>query len=459
MRGGITIKSKFNAQGFDKVDLPEIINLPLINIKPLVKVGDKVLTGQMIADNKDDDFAIPIHASISGEVIAIDKTITIKSDGKDVWQKINTDNIKEILKISGIIGLGGAGFPTHIKANIKNCETLIINATECEPDVSADDTLMQRYPKEIIEGIEILQKICGAKRVIIAIENDKPKAIESLTKENKDFEINSIKVKYTSGSDKVLIKNLLNIEIPKNGYASDIGVLCQNVATIKAIYDAVILKQPLISRIVTVTGDGVEKPNNYLVRLGTPLKTIIDLSKPIKNPQLRVGGMMMGYDISSDETPIFKTTNAIFVNEIKVKEIVQPCIRCAQCNEVCPINLLPQQLFWYAKSDDFKKALDYKLMDCFECNCCTYVCPSKIELVDVFKSAKALAKEYQIQQELSLKAKERFDFKEYRIKRNATERKEMMARKKKELQQKMANDKIAQDKITAAMKTVNATKT
>lgn len=456
MRGGIFIASKFKTEGLVNAPLPQTIMLPLKKLKSLVQVGDKVLTGQTIATGQD-EFSVPIHASISGEVIAIDEAITIKSDGKDEWIKLANNSPKKILKKSGIVGLGGAGFPTHIKANITNCQTLIINATECEPEVNADDVLMQRYPKEIIEGIEVLQKICGAKKVIIAIEDDKTQAIKNLKKVNQQFEIAVIKTKYTSGAEKILIKNLLDIEVPKNGYAMDVGVLCQNVATVKAIYDAVILKTPLISRIVTVTGNGVKKTANYLVRLGTPLKTIIDLSQPTKNPKIRTGGIMMGVDIDDDTIPISKTTNAIFVNKPEIKQIAQPCIRCAQCNEVCPINLLPQQLFWHTKSDDFEKAMDYKLMDCFECNCCTFVCPSHIDLVSFFVRNKKLAKQNQQQKELSLKAKERFEFREYRLERNKTEHKKMMAKKKKELQQKMANNKTAQDKIKQAMASVKIT--
>ncbi|SFV67868.1 Electron transport complex protein RnfC [hydrothermal vent metagenome] len=480
MNGGIKINEKFKVGALEQAPLPKKVILPLLqrmgNIaKPLVKVGDKVKTAQIIA-RTDDNFSIPVHATISGEVTSINEQkilntssicITIQSDDKDEWLEnegcgqdfmtCNNQTLIKHLQNSGIVGLGGAGFPTHIKANVQNCNTLIINACECEPDISADDVLIQNYYQEVFNGIKILQKITNAKRTILAIEDNKQTALKILKDNNhhSNIEIISVPTIYTSGAEKILIKNLLNIEIPNNKFAIDVGVLCQNVSTVKAIYDAIVERKPLISRIITFTGSAIDNPKNYEVRLGTPFADIIKLSKPKDNFEIKMNGPMMGLDIDNQNTPICKITSAIFLNTPKTNKTINPCVRCGKCNEVCPINLLPQQLYWFAKSDDINQAVDYNLMSCFECNCCSFVCPSNIPLVDYYKKAKVLYKNKLEQERKANIARERFEFREYRLERNKKERKEMMARKKAELKQKIASDEKSQEKIANAMKMVN----
>ena len=487
--GGIAIPSRYlsNQLPIIKAPLPKQVVIPLLQstgvAKPLLKVGDHVYTGQAIACNQD-DVCTTIHASISGTISAIEQkaiigqsqqktlTITINSDGKDEyfsphqtiqnpWQMNAEALIKRIQK-SGVVGMGGAGFPTFLKIKTAvHCHTLIINGTECEPDVSCDDVLMQSYSKEIIEGIELLRYITGAKKVIVAVEDDKTKALALLKAQNNNKQITFVTrpIKYGSGAEKILIKTLLGIELPSGSYAANVGVLCHNIATVKAIYDVLIKQQPLISRVITVTGNAIKKPHNYLVRIGTPIKTLIDLCQPsCKNYGVRTGGMMMGTNIDNVQVPVNKTTNAIFVQENKAVPIAQPCIRCGQCNEVCPVNLLPQQLYWYAKSGDIDKTMDYHLLDCIECNCCTYVCPSNIPLVSHYQEAKSHYHKQQFDKQKASLAKQRFDFRNERLLRNKEEKKALMEEKRKALQKKLAQDASAKEKIQAALKKVSHAK-
>ncbi len=488
--GGIVIDSPHPVEVVEIIlaPLPDKVVLPLQQriggeAIPCVSVGDKVLTGQVIAKT-DDYFCVPIHASISGTVVIIDdqtiphksglrsKCITIESDGKDQWIEhtgcgvdfLHCDQATMIkyIQASGIVGLGGAGFPAHAKLEgIQDCHTLVINGTECEPGIMCDDALMQHHPRDVIRGVEILLHICGAQRAVIAVEDDKQEALNSLLMHCHDdrISIEQIPTKYTSGAEKLLIKVLLGIEVPSGKFAIDIGVICQNVSTTKAIFDAVVENKPLVSRIVTVTGSGVKSPNNYEVRLGASFEHIVSMANPNTNHHsVRMGGMMMGVDVETTRMPICKITNCIFVNNIETKPNTQECIRCGQCNQVCPVNLLPQQLYWYAKNENTDKAMDYNLADCIECRCCDYVCPSHIPLAEYFSFAKALHRKTTEDQYRTDIARERFEFREYRLERTKQERAKMMAAKKEELKKKMANDKAQKGKIAAAMARVKKTK-
>jgi electron transport complex protein RnfC len=479
--GGIIIANPHTVTQVEitQAPLPDKVILPLqqrigAEADPCVVVGDKVLTGQIIAKTED-EFCTPIHASISGTVVAIDaqiiphksglksNCITIESDGKDEWiarksiadfLHCSREELIDFVQQSGIVGLGGAGFPTHSKLDkATDCHTLIINATECEPGIMCDDALMQQDAREVIRGVEILLHISGATQVLIVIEDDKQEAYQSLSMFNHNDKIDFIQIptKYTSGAEKLLIKTLLNVEIPAGEFSIDHGIICQNVATVKAIFDAVVKGKPLVSRIVTVTGDAVI-PSNFEVRLGASFAHIVALAAPNDKPHaVRMGGMMMGVDVQLLTVPICKITNCIFVNNVKPKPSVQECIRCGRCNQVCPVDLLPQQLYWYAKSENTQKAMDYNLSNCIECRCCDIVCPSHIPLAEYFSFAKALHRQTTRAQEKVDNARERFEFREHRLERNKTERAEMMARKKKELKKKMAGDKAQKDKIAQAM--------
>lgn len=482
-KGGINIPNPYPVKEIQitQIEPPEQAVLPLQQrvggeAKPCVKIGDRVLTGQVIATTSN-QYPIYVCASISGVISTIEKRpiphpsgidsmcIVIDSDGKDEWIEIEgfdkdfqnyaPEKVIQRIREAGIVGMGGAGFPTHAKiANAQGAHTLIVNGTECEPGIMCDDALMQYYPREVIRGTEVLMHSCGAKKGIIAVEDDKQEAFNSLLMYNfnDNIEIIQIPTKYTSGAEKLLVKTLLGIEIPSGEFASDYGILYQNVGTVKAIYDAVIDNKPLVSRIVTVTGSGVKTPRNYEARLGTSFASVVAQSEPNNHPHhIRMGGMMMGVDTPNAQYSICKTTNCIFVNNITPTPKVQSCIRCGQCNQVCPVNLLPQQLFWYAKSENTDRAMDYSLGDCIECRCCDVVCPSHIPLAQYFSFAKALHHKRTIEQQKIDTARERFEFRAFRIERNKKERAEMMARKKQELKKKMAQDKTQKDKIAQAM--------
>jgi len=491
--GGIVIPNPHRVEhvGITTVSLPDKVVLPLnesITDKavPCVSIGEKVLTGQVIATNKDYD-SVPIHATISGQVTAIDdqliahksglKTlcITIQSDGKDEWIE-HQDAIDNYLNLApsvliskirqaGIVGMGGAGFPTHIKLGLfglaNTCKTIIINGTECEPGIMCDDALMQSHPEKIIIGVKVLLHICGAEKAIIAIEDDKIDALSALNKHINDERISTelIPTKYTSGSEKLLIKALFNREISSGGFAIEEGVVCQNISTVKAIFDAIIDSKPLVSRIVTVTGSGISSPDNYEVRLGSSFDNIASLSK-LSNEKhsIRIGGMMMGIDLHTMSVPISKTSNCIFINNETPKNDVKECIRCGSCNQACPVGLLPQQLYWYSKGENTEKAIDYNLLDCIECACCSYVCPSHIPLVNYYSFAKALHFKKIEEQKKTDIARERFEYREYRLDRNKIERAEMMEAKKKAIKEKMAKEKSQKDKIAAAMERVGTNK-
>ncbi len=482
-KGGIYLPNPYPVKDSEvrQVAPPKRVILPLKQrfedeAQPYVKIGEKVLTGQIIAKTISKHSSY-LHASISGVISAIKKypiphpsgievmCIVIDSDGKDEWieiQRYNQDfqhyspeKLIQRIREAGIVGMGGAGFPTHAKINnAQGAHTLIINATECEPGIMCDDALMQHYPREIIRGVEVLLHACGAKQAVIAIEDDKQEALHSLLMYNFNDHIDIVQIptKYTSGAEKILIKTLFDIEISSGKFASDYGVLCQNVGTVKAIYDAIIDNKPLISRIVTITGSAVQEPRNYEARIGTSFASLVAKSYPNPAPhQIRIGGMMMGIDVANMHYAVYKTTNCMFVNNVVPTPAVQSCIRCGQCNQVCPINLLPQQLFWYAKSKNTNRALDYNLGDCIECRCCDVVCPSHIPLTQYFSFAKALHRKRTIEQQKIDTARERFEFKEFRVKRNKKERAEMMARKKAQLKQEMAQDASKKTKIAQAI--------
>lgn len=484
-KGGLILQNPFPAKKIDLIHLPLPDKVVLSmqqrigeQAKPCVKIGDKVLTGQVVATISDNRCS-PVHSSISGTVVAIENkkmpeksklealTITIESDGKDEWidnsdcctenyDVCTPETIYNKIRMSGIVGMGGAGFPTHTKVRIASgCDVLLVNATECEPGIMCDDSIMQAYPTKVIRGTEVLLHICGAKKAIIAIEDDKKDAINLLKKfcKNDAITIEEVPTKYTCGSEKILIRSLLGIEIPSGKYASDVGVLCHNVGTLVAIFDAVIENRPLISRAVTLTGDAIKEPQNFEVRLGATydyLFNFVDIKEGEKD--IMVAGTMMGIQVDGTDYAVNKNTNCIVVNKAKEKNVVNECIRCGVCNNVCPIGLLPQQLYWYSKSSNIEKALEYNLMDCIECGCCSYSCPSNIPLVDYYQFAKALNKKQQKDKIKNQIAKERFEFRQLRLERNKKERAEMMEAKKKLLQEKMAKDNSKKDLILAAKK-------
>lgn len=405
-------------KAIERLPLPFKVYLPLIQhlgkiCNPEVKVGDIVAFGQRIASIQANVYA-PIHASISGKIIAIQdwphpvlgrtKAIVIEADGQDEVSKyqsikvsgeidkLTPEQIRKIVLDAGIVGMGGASFPTHIKLNPpKPVDTLIVNGAECEPYLTADDRLMVEKTKEISAGINLVARCLGAKEIYIGIEENKPEAIEGFSKIS-GIKVKVLKSEYPQGGEKQLIQNILGKEIPRGKLPFDIGVVVQNVATLYAIYEAVYKGKPLIERIVTVTGSCVENPKNLLVRLGTPIKNLIEFCGPLKEEPAKIiiGGPMMGIAQYTDEVPIIKSSGGLLLMNKKEAKILDedPCIRCAACIRGCPVGLMPCQINLASEKSLWNITKEYGASDCIECGICNYVCPSKRRLLQTIKRAK-----------------------------------------------------------------------
>lgn len=513
-RGGV--HPKFNKEisnhlPIKTADIPSQLIVPLQQsmgrgAEPIVDVGDSVLKGQIIAQQSG-KLSATVHAPTSGKVIEIAEKliphasglhglcIVIDCDGKDDWGKQKLSPIKDIenteietllerIQQCGVVGLGGAAFPTSLKVNTSefhtsmkidgnyrpNLKTLIINGAECEPYISCDDRLMRERSSEILKGIDILQHMLKPQNCVIGIEDNKPEAITALTavcKARNNIEVVPIPTKYPSGGEKQLIEILTGLEVPSGGRPRDLGLLCLNPGTIYSIYNAVIKGEPLISRIVTATGNGIQQPQNFEVLIGTPFKHLAEQAGGYteKADHLIMGGPMMGFALEDDTAPIVKATNcALFISTEELNESnseysaqpTLPCIRCGKCMDVCPVNLLPQQLYWHIRAKDLDKAVQHNLRDCIDCGCCSYVCPSHIPLVDYYRFAKTELREQALATEKSNIARERFEFLQFRRERDKREREEKRAAHKAALQKKkaeaQAKGEAAEDPKAVAIK-------
>ncbi|NKB38132.1 MAG: electron transport complex subunit RsxC [Gammaproteobacteria bacterium] len=399
--------------------IPERLFLPLqqhigIASEPTVKIGDKVLKGQIIA-RANGYVSVPMHASTSGKIVDIGDypvphpselkapCIVIEADGEDrlfdikpthEYHSVDPKLLQELIKECGIIGLGGAGFPAHVKLNegVENSvDTLIINGVECEPYITCDDRLIQEKANYIVAGTRMIRHAVQAKHCVIAVEDDMPAAYAELEKLiDDDIELLKIPTRYPAGGEKQLIQVLTGMEVPSGGLPIHVGVVIHNVATAAAVYRAVTRGEPVISRYVTVTGM-VDKPRNLQVLLGTRVKDCIEACNfdVDENCQMILGGPMMGMHVSNPHVPVIKTTNCILVQENTPRPPEMPCIRCGYCADVCPVKLLPQQLYWHAKTDNMEASQQYHIFDCIECGCCSYVCPSNIPLVQYYRYSKS----------------------------------------------------------------------
>ncbi|EOB1222095.1 electron transport complex subunit RsxC [Vibrio cholerae] len=485
-------KHQSNRQPIINASIPNELVLPLKQHigkagDLLVKVGDRVLKGQPLTQYTS-TFMLPIHAPTSGVISAIEPRtvahpsglselcIVLTPDQQEEWfdlqpqpdyQQLSPETLLELIRQAGISGMGGAGFPTakKLQSGLSRTEILIINAAECEPYITADDVLMRQYAHEIIQGIEIVEHILKPKLTIIGIEDNKPEAVAALQKaaQDKPMVIRVIPTKYPSGGEKQLIKILTNLEVPKGGIPADIGLMVQNVGSLQAIARAIVHGEPLIRRVVTLTGDCFRKPRNVWALLGTPVQALLNefgYKADKKLPRLIMGGPMMGFTLPHAQVPITKTANCILAptrNELTSSDNEMACIRCGQCAEACPVSLLPQQLQWHAKAEEFDKCEELNLKDCIECGACAYVCPSEIPLVQYYRQAKAEIRTRSLEAEAAERAKARFEEKKARMERDKAERenrfKQAAEDRRKEMQQQGGSDAIA-----AAIERVKAQK-
>jgi electron transport complex protein RnfC len=448
-------KAQSTQRPIGQLTLPERLVLPLRqhvgNIpKVAVSVGDHVLKGQLLAE-AEGMVSAAIHAPTSGTITAIadaviphpsglpDHCITLTPDGQDTWithQPIdwrNTDRkaLVASLRLSGIVGLGGATFPTQVKLRADGksvVHTLVINAAECEPYITCDDMLMRERATDIVQGIAIAQHLLGATKVLIGIEDNKPEAIRAMQQAvtGTTMEVVVVPTLYPSGDARRLVHLLLGQEIPYNKRSTEVGIQVFNVATVLALHRYFNHGEPAISRIVSMTGN-VAHPQNFEVLFGTPLAHLIHAAGGVKanTTHFIMGGPMMGFNLPDTNIPITKAANCIIAatpDLFAPPPPAMPCIRCVRCADACPVSLQPQELYWFAKSDNFEKARDYKLFDCIECGACSYVCPSDIPLVQYYRYAKSEIIAADKAKEAADLARERNEARIARIEREKLER-------------------------------------
>ncbi|MCF5844748.1 electron transport complex subunit RsxC [Aeromonas veronii] len=417
----------------------------------LVQVGDKVKKGQPLTRYAKGR-VVPVHASTSGTITEIgnhtvahpsglgDLCVILTPDGEDEWGERNgkadywnleRGELLERIQQAGVAGLGGAVFPTHSKLDGRGqlTEILIVNGLECEPYITTDDRLMQQYADEIMDGIRVLKHLLKPKLTLIGVEDNKPEAIEQLTRHatDEDVLVKTVPTKYPSGGAKQTIELLTGRQVPKGGRAVDIGIMVLNVATVFAIKRAIIDGEPLIERIVTLTGDSFKKPGNAWVRLGTPVRWLLQRFElqPEAEQRVIMGGPMMGFTLPHAMVPVVKATNCLLAPtqaELPAPGPEQACIRCSACADACPATLLPQELYWYSRAKEYDKAEKLNLMDCIECGACAWVCPSEIPLVQYYKIAKDDIREARAEAEKAERAKQRFEAKQARFEREKAAR-------------------------------------
>ena len=380
---------------------------------PIVEVGDTVKVGQKIGE-AGGFISAPVHSSVSGTVVAIENrphatrgvclSVVIESDGKNTLhesvqphkslEELTPDEIIDIVKESGIVGMGGAGFPTFVKLKpAQPVDTVLLNGCECEPLLTADHRLLLAYADDIVFGLKAMLKATGAEKGIIVIEDNKPDAVEVMQAKVADIENIEVvvaKTKYPQGAEKMLIKRVLKRQVPSGGLPAHVGVVVGNVSTTKAIADAIKTGMPLIERIVTVTGERVKNPGNFIVKIGTSAKELLDYcggTTGDKEITFKAGGPMMGFVLPDIDVPVMKGSNGFIAIDTDHTE-EQPCIKCGRCVDVCPMELSPLYFAKYADEGNWQGMLDMKVRDCMECRCCEYICSSKIPLISKIRAGK-----------------------------------------------------------------------
>jgi H+/Na+-translocating ferredoxin:NAD+ oxidoreductase subunit C len=456
-------KAESNSRPIHAAPLPRKLIIPLRQhlgnpAKPVVNVGERVLKGQMIGE-ADGYISTAVHASSSGIVTAIglaavphisglpDQCITIETDGRDEWidrgpldyLAMTPADLRMRLRGLGLAGLGGAVFPSAVKLDpgaTQSCPTLIINGGECEPWITCDDVLMRHHADEILQGVAVMRHLLGSTEILIGIEANKPEAIAAIQAAcaGMDFAVEVVTVPsvYPGGGAKQLIETLTGKQVPSGKLSTDIGIQVFNVGTAYALARAIRHGEPLISRLVTVTGH-VLRPQNFEVLLGTPMHMLITLAGDRDGTTgVLMGGPMMGVPMPNLEVPVVKATNCILVKSADLFPPLPkalPCIRCTRCADACPAELQPQELYRFAKSGDFGRAQEYHLFDCIECGCCSYVCPSHIPLVDFYRYAKSEIWAREKDKRAADLARERHEFRLFRLEREKKEKAEKLAAK------------------------------
>lgn len=431
--------------------------------KPIVQAGDHVLKGQLLG-MPDGFVSSAVHAPTSGTISAIDMQLiahpsglpnlcaTLIPDGKEEWiarkpvdyRAHSSAELQHLLRMAGVVGLGGAGFPSDIKLRIgiQKITTLILNGAECEPYISCDDMLMRERAGEIVQGAEILRYMLDADEVLIGVEDNKPEAIAALQQaitasnsvfqQNKRHEVVAIPTIYPGGSAKQLIRVITGLEVPSGKLPTDIGVQCFNVATAYTVHRALVHGEPLLSRIVTIAGN-VHRAQNFEALIGTPITELVALAGALPDSSGYImGGPMMGFPLPALDVPMVKATNCIISASKKLfppPPPAMPCIRCTRCVDACPANLQPQDLYWFAQSREFGRAQTFSLFDCIECGACSYVCPSHIPLVQYYRFAKSEIRAREHDKQQADQARGRHEFHEQRIEREKREKAEKLAAK------------------------------
>ena len=442
--------------------MPRLLVVPLHQSiggmpNPLVEAGERVLKGQRIG-GPDKWVSSAVHAPTSGTVIAVEErvaphpsglptlSVIIEPDGRDEWIErtpldyatLEPEQVREILRDFGVVGLGGAVFPTHAKlapAKSVPMDALVINGAECEPFMTCDDMLMRERPEEIVLGVGIFRDLLTPKRVLIGIEDNKPEAVAAMKAAvatvGEDFEVIAVPTRYPAGGAKQLIRVLTGKEVPASKRSPEMGVQCFNVATAYTAWRAIAHGEPVLSRIVTVTGN-VEQPRNWEVLLGTPIKDVIALGQPKTDTnRFLMGGPMMGFEIPSLESPVVKAANCIIAGAPALfppPPPEMPCIRCGACAEACPHELQPFEMYWFSRAKNFGKAQEYNIFDCIECGCCSYVCPSRIPLVQYFRFSKSEIWSREREKSMADAAKARFEFRNERDEREKAEKAARLAK-------------------------------
>jgi len=463
--GGVkpeTNKSQSTREPIAVAPLPQLLVVPLHQSiggtpHPLVQAGERVLKGQRIGA-ADGNVSAAVHAPTSGKVIAVEPrvmahtsglamlSVVIEPDGEEAWmplyppnfRSMQPDEIRDTLRDAGVVGLGGAVFPSHLKLKPGKDKrmTLILNGAECEPYITCDDMLMRERAQDILRGAQIMRHMLGAEDVLIGIEDNKPEAAQAMREAvaamDEKMEVVVVPTRYPAGGAKQLIRVLTGIEVPHGKRSTDYGVQCFNVGTAYAIHEAINLGRPLISRIVTVAGN-VERPRNYEVLFGTPMSHLVKLAggKPGTDRTL-MGGPMMGYLMPNPDVPVVKATNCVIAGSKALfppPAPEMPCIRCTACVDVCPVDLQPHEMYWFSRAKNFGKAQEHHLFDCIECGCCAYVCPSHIPLVDYYRFAKTEIWAREREKSAADSARERFEFRTFREEREKEEKAAKLAAK------------------------------